>query len=188
MIPDMAKFSLQSRSKGEERRGRMYTWQWDEVVAGELTGEGEEAAELNVRSSGLDRKKHRKARQWWLRLQWHIAGQRQPGCFAVFCKAFFSSLLLVQVLSCSHSDHTGGAIFCSNNFLCWLCSGNSGLVFDYQKKGGEKKGSLGCIWMNLKYSGFFWLGIFCNLPLGAALGRGADSWDGAGNHTGVHVS
>lgn len=75
-----------------------------------------------------------------LSMSWqHIAGQRQPGCFAVFLQGIFSSLLLVQVLSCWHSDHTGGAIFCSNSFLCWLCSGNSGLVFDYHKKKVEKK-------------------------------------------------
>lgn len=63
MIPDIMQFSLQSRSQGEERRGRMCMWQRDEVVAGELTMEGEEAAELNVRSSGLDRGKCRKPRQ-----------------------------------------------------------------------------------------------------------------------------
>lgn len=40
----------------------MCMWQCDEVVA-ELTGEGEEAAELYVRSSGLEKGKCRKARQ-----------------------------------------------------------------------------------------------------------------------------
>ena len=69
----------------------------------------------------------------------------------------FSSILLVQVFSCSYSDHTGGAIFCSNTFLCWLCSCNSGLVFAHHKKGRGDGGSLclGCILMSLKYGGCF---------------------------------
>lgn len=129
---------------------------------------------------------HELAAHCWSKAAWLL-------CCILQC--IFSSFLLVQVLSCSYSDHTRGAIFCSNNFLCWLCSGNSGLVFDYHKKGGEKDGSLGFIWMNLKYGGVFWLGIFFwNSSWGAARGRRAmaairvGSWSGAGNHTGIHVS